>query len=126
MSKRKLNYRLFEGTGAEQEIEQYLSDAGLEFDHIGWDDYDNSLEIYSVPPTARPSEAILNFIFDGGFSICYVNHTDNWETHYSSHKRPKGWRVSYPHKRNDGDPNVWLEEDPPSSWTKLGFKVVVA
>jgi len=112
---KKLNERLFDGSAAESEIEDCLSDAGVLFEKIGWDYYDNSLELYEVQPDYRLSDEAKKIIQDAGFSICYVNHTDKWETHYGSGNEWKGWRVSYPHKRDDGDTTIWLEE-PVASW----------
>jgi hypothetical protein len=40
-----LNERLFEGRAAGLELEGLLVDAGVRFARIGWDYYDNSLEL---------------------------------------------------------------------------------
>ena len=105
----KLSERLFAGTSAESELEDALSDTGLEFERLGWDDYDNSLEIYGVPSACRLSDAARKIIQEAGFAVCYLNHVDKWETHYRMNSDKSGWRVSYPSKRNDGDPSIWLE-----------------
>jgi predicted deacetylase len=122
MNDKPINQRLFDGTFAEAALEELLDEAGVEFEKIGWDHYDNSLELYDVPPEYRLSDEAKKVIFDAGFSICYMNHTDKWETHYSQ-RNLDGWRVSYPHVRNDGTPSIWLEKAPPASWRR--FKTLV-
>ena len=112
-----LNQRLFDASfamaAAEGDIYELLLSLDIPHERTGWDNYDNSLELYGVPPDYRLSDVAVKAIFDAGFAICYVNHTDKWETHYSMSRPP--WRVSYPHKRNDGDSSIWLEE-PISTW----------
>lgn len=125
--------RLYDGTAAECEIEDQLADAGVQFEKIGWDHYDWSLEIFDVPPDHRLSEEAQRFAHSAGFAKVYVNHTDGWETHYSL-PRPgkefapiKGWRVSYPHKRGPQENGIWVEEVCPTwpeEWFKTGYAIV--
>ena len=61
-----------------------------DFNRIGWDDYDKSLEIYEASPNFKLSPESRDFIFSNGFSKVYVNHTDGWETHYAPNQDP--WR----------------------------------
>lgn len=126
--------RIFDGGWAESELEMKLD---INFDHLGWDHYDNSLEIYEVADDDRLSPKDQQTIWEAGFSKCYVNHKNKWETHYSWWKAGNkqgepfkpidGWRVSYPHKRNDGDPATHVEAQPPSwpkSWFETGACIV--
>ncbi len=115
----KLNERLFESARAEGEIEELLEGTNVPFERLGWDSYDNSLELYDVPPEYRLSEAGRAVVTEAGFATLFMNHTDKWETHYALHGGPEkkdGWRVSYPHKRADGDPNIWVEDRIPATW----------
>ena len=86
----------FAMTFLESKFEEALSDSGLEFEKLGWDYYDASLEIYDVPNDARLSEAQQKIIWDAGFGKVYVNHLDKWETHYSwktdAFQAVRGWR----------------------------------
>lgn len=73
---------------------------GGDFDNIGTDDYDSSLEIYAVDNHVRLSEAAQRLICDAGFGKVFVNHKDGWETHYTwdwrkPFKAERGWRRRY-------------------------------
>ncbi len=127
---RTIAERLFDSSSARAELEDQLEETGVEFTKIGWDWYDNSLEIYGVPDEARLSEAQQRICHAAGFSKVYVNHAgkDRWETHYgfkgAEFKVSKGWRVSYPHKRDDGSKDIWVEEHIagwPAEWFKTGY-----
>jgi hypothetical protein len=117
--------RLFDNSRAENELEDMLCEAGVEFERLGWDSYDVSLEIHGVPPESRLSDDIQRMIHGAGFGKVYVNHTDKWETHYSwplgEFIPVKGWRVSYPHKRGEGESGIWVEEQV-SGWPKEWFE----
>lgn len=124
---KEITQRLFLGSFAESELESALADFGIEFTKLGWDHYDYSLELYGVPVEVRLSEEVQRFIYDCGFSKVYINHEDKWETHYSW-KEPfeisKGWRVSYPHKREDNNTSILVEEEVtswPQKWFKSGY-----
>lgn len=68
---------------------------GGDYEDIGWDSYDCSLEICKVSNDIRLSIEAQKFIFDSGFSKVYVNHNDEWETHYgwgAEFKPQRGWR----------------------------------
>jgi hypothetical protein len=56
-----------------------------------YDDYDSSIEIDNVPPDFRLSKDSWKMLMDEGFRICFVNHTDGWETHYNRNNST-GWR----------------------------------
>lgn len=106
---------------AVKKFEAALKDKGVQFTETSYDSYDNSMELYGVPPDYRLTPEVVDFILkDEGFGIAFVNHTDGWETHYT-HKYPNGWRVSHPHKRRDlglgEDSAIWVEERP-ASWPK--------
>ena len=107
------------------DFEESLDDL-VEFDRIGWDHYDNSIEIYGVSPDTRLSEAAQNFLRESGFSIAFVNHSDGWETHYSrlQDSPSKGWRrrwvsdndVTTDRQVGGGDPGYYEISEWPDSW----------
>jgi hypothetical protein len=73
----------FEFTKAEIEFSDALLDAGLsDFMRLGWDHYDNSIEIYGVPNDELLPDEAQKLIYDAGFSIAYVNYRDGFERHY--------------------------------------------
>ena len=126
---RTISERMFDGFFAKSELGEQLE---IEYERIGFDHYDNSLELYGVPPDARLTEEEQKAIHSAGFSKCFVNHTDKWETHYGFHaaefKPAKGWRVSYPHKRGEGEKGILLEADVPSwprDWFETGYCKIV-
>lgn len=117
---------------AEAELSRLLRETGLELSHLGWDYYDNSLEIYGVPAAARLSPEAQRLAFDAGFNTVYVNHTDHWETHYNfdhrkGFKPDPGWRVSYPQNRSGQEGGIWVEKQPsswPADWFRTGYAKV--
>lgn len=129
---RSLAERIFDGHSAECELEDALDDASVPRERIGFDDYDCSIELHGVPADYRLPEAAQRVIHGAGFLIAYVNHVDKWETHYKF--KPdrdfvisRGWRVSYPHKREDGDNAIWVEkmlESWPKEWFDSGKAVI--
>lgn len=125
--------RLFDSHYAGCELEEQLEKAGAKFTSIGWDWYDNSVELFGVPPDYRLPVEVQKVIYEAGFWTAFVNHTDKWETHYgfdikTKFKESKGWRVSYPHKRNANDDGaIWVEERVdgwPKEWFENGKCVV--
>jgi hypothetical protein len=94
-------------------FEDALGDLIGEFDSIGHDDYDQSLEIYGVPENVRLDEEAQRLIRDAGFGQVWVNHGPRiaggfdggrWETHYRFGDKElpvRGWR-----KRYVSDPTV--------------------
>lgn len=95
-----------------------LRNMGLTFDRIGADDYDNSVELHGVGDQQRLTPEMQRLIFDEGLSTVFVNHVNNWETHYNFDRlKPfeatKGWRVSYGHKNQSGQLMV---EEIPEKW----------
>jgi len=83
---------------AESRIGDGLAKAGLDdWESIGGDPYDNSIEIYGVADDVRLTAAQLEWLYLCGFSQVYVNHKDGWETHYGLGAKPsvKGWRRRY-------------------------------
>lgn len=73
----------FEFSALRSEFEDELLEAGLaDFVRLGWDYYDNSIEIYGVPNDELLPEAAQKLIFDAGFSIAYVNYKNGFERHY--------------------------------------------
>lgn len=80
------------------EFEDGLCSAGFEdFSKVGGDWYDNSVEIYGVGKDTRLPIEAQRFIASHGFSICFLNHEDGWETHYTfGHEKEfvpqRGWR----------------------------------
>ena len=97
---------------------------------IWGDDYDNSIEFGQVDPDARLTEEQQRIIFDEGFTLCFVNHTDGWETHYSwkhaDFKPHRGWR----RKRTDKGftinywPESWGEDT--NGWLASGYMTIEA
>lgn len=124
--------RLFSGNKkAEGELKRRVSAAGIPFEHLGWDGYDCSVEIYGVPADYRLSADEQRMIHEAGFAKAYVNHTDHWETHYNFRGKDfvsvKGWRVSYPHKREAGAKGIWVEEfieGWPKEWFDTGYAII--
>ena len=120
----------FEFSRAREEFESKIYGAGqkkFDFLKIGWDEYDNSLEIYEVPADHRLNEDQQVIIRDAGFSKCYVNHTDGWETHYNF-----GPNVSFPYRgwrrlqREGGfDVNYYPESWKGLNWLETGYIKVV-
>lgn len=123
---------IFDGREARNALEADLYEAGAQFDGMGFDSYDNSIELYEVPRDYRMDETVQRILFDAGFSIAYVNHEDKWETHYrwdvgQDFKVSKGWRVSYPQKRGEGEKGIWVEkpiDSWPKEWFDTGYAVV--
>lgn len=107
-----ISQRLFDGNRAEGELEELLN--AVPFEKLGWDEYDNSLEICGVPPEYRASGEVLGIVAAAGFTLLFMHHTDHWETHYSAPVW-KPWRVSYPHKRPSDGRGILVEEIP-ASW----------
>lgn len=124
--------RMFDGFFAESALEVALDDAGAQYERLGWDHYDNSLELHGCLPDYRLSIEVQKIVHNAGFSTCYVNHTDKWETHYNfkdkDFKESKGWRVSYPHRRGENDRGILLEErcqSWPTEWFETGYCQIV-
>ena len=95
------------------DFEELLSEHVNEYDGIGWDYYDESLEIYKVGDSVRLSETAQKFISESGFSKVYLDHIDGWRTHYSWGEvftAHRGWR----RKRTESgfEINYW-----PEAWT---------
>ncbi len=128
MSEKSIADIWWEGARAKARLEDALYEAGVQFEKIGTDDYDSSLEIYDAPPEQRLTAEQQKIIFDAGFLQVFMNHTDKWETHYGAHKYPSdGWRVSYPHKRGAGTRPILVEkivESWPPEWFGTGYVVV--
>ena len=127
---RTIAERLFDGHYAESDLEDKLEQAGFpETMTLGWDWYDCSLEIHGVAPDFRLSKEALQIVRDAGFARLYVNHADKWETHYTfkAGEDAKPWRVSYPHKRGEGEKGIWVEEVVPTwppAWFESGYCIV--
>lgn len=106
--------------------------AGVPFKGDGWDDYDNSVKLYGVPSGFRLSEEQQRLVYDAGYSVAYVNHVDDWETHYRYDRREPfraktGWRVSYPHERGGNQKGIWVEDDVegwPRQWFETGYVLI--
>ena len=118
----------FEFDAAENVFEHKLIEADDKFDYskLGWDSYDCSLEIYGVHPDYRMSEAVQKVISGEGFIVCYVNHTDGWETHYGFTKNlpDKGWRRKRTEKGFEISewPEGWKGYE---NWLKTGYMTIV-
>lgn len=106
---------------------------GEDYDRLGTDDYDCSLEIRGAANDWRLSEAQQAYLFGAGFHKIYVNHSDGWETHYSASPvlPVRGWRRRYVPDRTAtttnviaGEPNPGYYEISywPSGWDQPGTK----
>ena len=88
---------MFEYHSDESKFEEFLVDQGLEFDHIGGDDYDNSIEFYGVSDENVLTPEMQEFIFNKhGFTMVYLNHENGSETHYSQYDGVKNERRTLP------------------------------
>ena len=124
--------RIFDGDYAQGELEEALDEAGVKRSRIGWDSYDQSIELYGVAADYRLSIEAQKAIHGAGFTQAYVNHVDEWETHYrfkpdEPFAESKGWRVSYPHKRSGTETGIWVEQIVdgwPKDWFESGKCVV--
>lgn len=81
------------------------------------DDYDSSVEFYTVQKNGRLNQEAQTFLFNQGFAKAYLNHEDGTETHYTwdykAFKPVKGWRVNYRTKEVNPMPEQWK--------TNMGF-----
>lgn len=68
---------------AEGELYEELERLGVPVDDLGWDDYDESVELLGVAADYRLSVDAQRFLYEAGFQKVYVNHVDKWETHYT-------------------------------------------
>lgn len=108
-------------------LEPVFRRGGVPFERTGWDDYDNSIELYGVAIDWRMPEEIQRAIAGEGFTRAFVNHLNQWETHYTwvgEFAPAKGWRVSYPHRRSDAagdDGKIWVEAHV-ASWPPEWFE----
>jgi hypothetical protein len=99
--------------------------AGDDWESLGWDEYDASLEIYGCTPNLRLPQVAQDFIFGEGFDKIYVNHTDEWETHYNTPGTETPWRRK--RMENGGfEINFVPESWKPVSddWLKSGYVTV--
>jgi hypothetical protein len=129
--KQSIAERVFDGHWALSELGDHLDDAGVQYENMGHDHYDCSLELHDVPDDFRLNGTQQNIIRDAGFACVYVNHKNKWETHYGWRKGDfpvSGWRVSYPHKRGENGGPILVEADIPSwrarGWFDTGYAVI--
>lgn len=94
----------------------------FEYERFSCDDYDGSIEFHGVMDDVRLNDAACAYLSGQGFSKCYLNHQNKWETHYSALPTAKEWRVSYPHK--NGGKGLLVEEIP-ESWKEPHNAIVV-
>lgn len=83
----------------EDELEELM---GAEFEKLGHDYYDCSLEIWGAPDDARLNEKAQRLCKEAGFAVVYLNHRmpreeGKWETHYrlNGELPARGWRRRY-------------------------------
>lgn len=128
--------KMFEYLPLKDEFETELLKHVVNFERIGWDDYDNSLEIYNVPDDVRLKKEGLEFIYGCGFTRIYVNHKDGWQTHYHTLSTKsistRGWRrkevPETPERSRHFLISYWPESwsDPRcQNWLESGFMVIV-
>lgn len=113
-------------------FEDQLEDLIGEFEKLGHDDYDQSLEIYGVPEDVRLGEDAQRLIRDAGFHKVYVNHPGEretrWETHYTfdGELPVRGWRRQ--HSEKGFNISYWPEGwDGPgcADWLSSGYMTIV-
>lgn len=103
----------------------------FDFDKLGTDGYDCSLEIYKASDDLRLSAEAQAYCRDAGFGKVYVNHKDGWQTHYSelydAELPLRGWR----RKTNPKGgffisywPEGWNTERT-ADWLKTGYMTIV-
>jgi hypothetical protein len=118
----------------EFESELCEKQSNLDFDRITCDEYDNSIEFYEVPNDVRLGQLAFDFIKSEGFSKCWLNHLDGWETSYNlTQATARGWRKrQWKRKLPDGslDPSGLIEleeycESWPKEWYESGYARVV-
>jgi hypothetical protein len=93
------------------------------FERLGWDEHDNSLEIHDCTPGLRLSAEAAAFVWTNGFTTCYVNHADGWETHYTPNTdltRP--WRRR---RRSGGFDVNYFCNNWPKEWLETGYITVI-
>jgi hypothetical protein len=121
----------FDYSTAQYLFEEELDKLGINYDKIGWDYYDSSLEIYGAVDDCRLSTAAQEFIFNEGFMKIFVNHLNGWQTHYCfDHNLPfspvNGWRRK---RCPDGHfqinylPEAWGERG--KEWVRSGYMEIV-
>lgn len=115
---------------------------GEDYERLGTDSYDCSLEIIGATADWRLSSAQQNYLSESGFSIVYINHNDGWETHYTLHRGGlpvRGWRrryVSDPNAATDrviaGEPDpgyyeisYWPESWGNRKWRETGYMRII-
>lgn len=65
------------------QFEDELCDMGAgDFDHLGHDPYDMSIEFLKCDNDMRLSEDAQRFVRNSGFQVAYLNHDDGSETIY--------------------------------------------
>lgn len=119
-----------------------LADNIEDYDKLGTDDYDGSLEICGATNDWRLSEVQQRYLANAGFYKVFVNHKDGWQTHYtfSNHSVPvRGWRRRYVSDASAttdrvmlGDPNpgyyeisFWPESWGEKDWLETGYMRLV-
>ena len=136
MSKRPFSEIKAECDAEQDRFENSLMEIlpGLDFSRITCDPYDNSVELYDVPIDVRLNSAAVDFIKSEGFSLCWLNHIDGWETLYRLCVPDyPGWRKrQWKRKLPDGspDPSGLIELEKrcdfwPNAWYESGYVTVI-
>lgn len=135
---KSLAAKWWEAMAVESAISDGIFERGCEdFDSIGGDDYDNSIEIYGAGVDVRLSAECVEWLLgEAGFSKIYLNHTDGWQTHYPAQRGY--WRrryVSDPTATTTnviaGPPNPgyfevsYMPDGFPAAWLESGYMRVV-
>lgn len=144
----KFAQAMFDYHQGESEFTDALVDAGFgEYERIGGDYYDCSIEFYKVDDDLRMSPEAQKIVRDAGFAKAYVNHKDGWETHYSwdwrssEFKADRGWRRRYvkdptctttnqvgaddPDKRGYYEISYWPDGWSHKEWLDTGYMRIV-
>lgn len=128
-SKQPFSEVMFEYHSREFDFEDSLYEARgshfFDFNNLSGDHYDNSLEIFEVNEDGRLNPAMQKIIYDAGFSMCYVNHVDGWETQYHWDQSvpfipSKGWR-----RKKGIEEEGYLINYLPDGWKNTNIKYTV-
>ncbi len=104
----------------------------LDYARLTCDPYDNSIEFYEVPNDVRLTSNAVAFLKAEGFSMCWLNHADGWETLYHLANGTAWRKRQWKRKLADGSPDpsglIELEErceSWPVDWYESGYVTVV-
>ncbi len=81
-------------------IESSNNEDDFDYERIGGDDYDASIELYGVGNHVRLNARQQRLCHEAGFTRCWLNHKDGMETfYYWGHDRLCGFGESPGHRK---------------------------